>query len=216
MTPDQYLQSQLMPMLQPGEQVLHTAYMRRQPGLLVQLLFIGGLLLFLITSAYFVVLTNRRVILIRTKMSFWSGGPKLMNLGVEQWDVRNLRGCTTSGFANNRSMSFQMHDGRKDTLRISPWNKKIYGTAAFLEQVPGLINSGQLQHLAMAAGPAPMPPAPPQLHAGPFAPGTRVTITAPDGSRYPATVVTFAQGQYQCTLGDGASHWFPAPSVGVA
>ena len=52
--------------------------------------------------------------------------------------------------------------------------------------------------------------------AGPFAPGTRVMITAPDGSRYPATVVTFAQGQYQCTLGDGASHWFPAPSVGVA
>ena len=77
MTPDQYLQSQLMPMLQPGEQVLHTAYMRRQPGLLVQLLFIGGLLLFLITSAYFVVLTNRRVILIRTKMSFWSVSPRM-------------------------------------------------------------------------------------------------------------------------------------------
>ena len=30
--------------LQPGEQVLHFAYMRRQPGLLMQLLLVGGLL----------------------------------------------------------------------------------------------------------------------------------------------------------------------------
>lgn len=214
MTPDQYLQSQIMPMLQPGEQVLHTAYMRRQPGLLVQMLFVGGLLLFLITSAYFVVLTNRRVILIRTKMSFWSGGPKLMNLGVDQWDIRSLRGCTSSGFANNRSMTFQFQDGRKDTLRISPWFKKIQGTAMFLEHVPGLLNSGQLQQQAMAGGPAPAPVA--ALPAGPFAPGTRVVIAAPDGSRYPGTVVTFAQGQYQCTLTDGQTHWFPAPTVGVA
>ena len=130
MTPDQYLQRQVMPMLQPGEQVLHTAYMRRQPGLLLQILFLGGLVLFLITTAYFVVLTNRRVILIRTKMSFWSGGPKLMNLGVEHWDVRSLRGCTTGGIANNKSMTFAMHDGRKDTLRISPWNKKIGGVCS--------------------------------------------------------------------------------------
>ena len=89
----------------------------------------------------------------------------LMNLGVEQWDVRSLRGCTTSGFANNRSMTFQMQDGRKDTLRISPWNKKIYGTAAFLEQVPGLINSGHLQQLAMAGGPPPPAPSAAQRRA---------------------------------------------------
>src|SRR2546430_11275675 len=100
MTPDDYLQQQIMPMLQPGEQVLHSAYMRRQPGILMQVLFVGGLLLYLITKAYFVVLTNRRMILIRTKMSAWSGGPKLLNLGVEQWDARNLKNCTTSGFAN--------------------------------------------------------------------------------------------------------------------
>ena len=101
MTNDQYLQGQIMPMLQPGEQVLHSAYMRRQPGLVMQMLFVGGLLLFLITKAYYVVLTNRRLILIRTKMSFWSGGPAQRHLGVEHWDIRNVRGCTTSGFANN-------------------------------------------------------------------------------------------------------------------
>jgi hypothetical protein len=73
MTPqDQYLQSQLPQVLRPGEQVLHVAYMRRQPGLMMQLLLVGGLLLFLMTKAYFVVLTNQRLVLIRTKMSFWS------------------------------------------------------------------------------------------------------------------------------------------------
>jgi hypothetical protein len=150
-TNDEYLQSQIMPMLQPGEQVLQSAYMRRQPGLAMQMLLVGGLLLFIITKAYYVVLTNRRLILIRTKMSFWSGGPKQMNLGVEEYDARNLKGCTTSGLANNRSMTFLFHQGAATTLRISPWNKKVIGTKQFLEQVPQLITSGQLAQLAAGA-----------------------------------------------------------------
>ncbi len=151
MTNDEYLQSQIMPMLHPGEQVLQSAYMRRQPGLVMQMLFVGGLLLFLITKAYFVVLTNRRLILIRTKMGFFSGGPKQLNLGVEEFDARNLKGCTTSGLANNKSMTFLFHQGPEQTLRISPWNKKIVGTKQFLEQVPTMITSGQLAQLAAAA-----------------------------------------------------------------
>src|ERR1035437_3831352 len=102
---DDYLGSQLSQILQPGEQVLHAAYMRRQPGLLMQILLVGGLFLFLLTKAYFAVLTNRRLIFIRTEMSFWSGGPKLLNLGLEQYDVRQLQRVTVSGFANNRSMT---------------------------------------------------------------------------------------------------------------
>ncbi|MEO8699307.1 MAG: hypothetical protein ABI867_04660 [Kofleriaceae bacterium] len=168
MTTDEYLQSQVMPLLQPGEQVLGSAYMRRQPGLLMQMLFVGGLLLFLITKAYFVVITNRRMILIQTKMGFWTGGPKLLNLGVEQHDVRAFRECTTSGFANNRSMTWHMHQGGSMTLRISPWNKKVSGTAQFLEQVPQMINSG---HLAQLAAGAPqmqqLQPGPPQQQQAP-------------------------------------------------
>jgi len=151
MTNDEYLHSQVMPLLQPGEQILHSAYMRRQPGLAMQMLVVGGLLLFLITKAYFVVLTNRRMILIRTKMGFWGGGPKQMNLEVEQWDIRNLRGATVSGIANNRSMTFQMAQGPAQTLRISPWFKSVAGTKAFFETVPGLLSSGQLQQLALSA-----------------------------------------------------------------
>jgi hypothetical protein len=165
---DQYLQSLLPSILQPGEQVLHAAYMRRQPGLLMQLLLVGGLLLFLMTKAYFAVLTNRRLILIRTKMSFWTGAPALMNLGVEEYDVRALQKVTVSGFANNRSMTFHTADGKKNTLRISPWFKQIAGTKAFFEQVPQLASSGQLAQLA-GGGHAPQMQqggyvAPPQQH----------------------------------------------------
>jgi hypothetical protein len=148
---DDYLKTQLPQILQPGEQVLHAAYMRRQPGLLMQMLLVGGLLLFLITKAYFAVLTNRRLILIRTGMSFWTGGPKMENRGVEEYDARQIKNVTVSGFANNRSMTFHMADGTSQTLRISPWFKQIEGTKAFFEQVPGLVSSGQLTAGAVPA-----------------------------------------------------------------
>ena len=228
---DQYLQSLLPSILQPGEQVLHVAYMRRQPGLLMQLLLVGGLLLFLMTKAYFAVLTNRRLILIRTKMSAWTGAPALMNLGIEEHDVRALQKVTVSGIANNRSMTFHMADGKKHTLRISPWFKQIAGTKAFFEQVPQLVGSGQLAQLAGAGGHAPQlqqggyvapPPqnyqaygAPPQMqmqHAG-FPPGTPVQVAAPDGYRYPARVVQAQDGHYLCAMPNGQQHWFPAAAV---
>ena len=133
-------------MLAPGEQVLFMSTMRRQPGLLMQMLLIGGLFLFLMTKYYFVVLTNRRMILIRSKVGMFSfsGAPQHLNLGVEQWDVRSIQKVTISGIANNRSMTFVMANGPKQTLRISPWMKAITGTKDFFEQVPLLINSGQL------------------------------------------------------------------------
>ena len=270
MTPqDQYLQSQLPQILQPGEQVLHVAYMRRQPGLMMQLLLVGGLLLFLMTKAYFVVLTNRRLILVRTKMSFWSGGPKPMNLGVEELDARAIQKVTVSGFANNRSMTFHLADGKKQTLRISPWFKQIAGTKAFFEGVPTLVTSGQLAQLAAGAGaPSPQlggydpqaqygappqqqqygappqqqqygappqqqqygappqqqqygaPPQQPQYGAPPqqppyggFSPGAPVQVAAPDGNRYPATIVQEQNGHYLCAMSNGAQHWFPATAV---
>lgn len=226
MTNDEYWQSQVMPMLQPGEQVLHSAYMRRQPGLAMQILLVGGLLLFLITKAYFVVLTNRRVILIRTKMGFWTGGPKQLNLEVEQWDIRNLKQVTVSGIANNRSMTFHMHQGPEQTLRISPWFKQVPGTKAFFETVPNLIGSGQLQQLAAGGAPMPQlaPAQPPQQmqqqvqmqQQGPFAPGTRVSVLGTDGNRYPATIAGFQNGQYYCQMPNGQSYWFPAPNVSPA
>ena len=240
---EQYVMSQVGPMLQPGEQVIHMSVMRRQPGLLMQMLLVGGLLLFLMTKTYWVVLTNRRMILIRSKVGMFSftGTPDHKNLGVEEWDVRNIQKVTTSGFANNRSMTFIMAQGPKQTLRISPWMKAIPGTKAFLDQVPQLINSGQLQN---QLGGAPMPQqigqgmpqqqmqqggygAPPQQQGygapppmqgqmqgapGVLPPGTQVMVTGPDGNRYPATIVQEQQGQYLCNMQSG-QNWVPAQFV---
>ena len=248
---DQYLQTQLPSILQPGESVVHTAYMRRQPGLLMQLLLVGGLLLFLMTKAYFAVLTNRRLILIRSKMSFWTGGPKPMNLGVESIDLRSIQKVTVDGFANNRSMTFHLEGGKKETLRISPWFKQIAGTKAFFEEVPKLAASGQLAQMAHGAGPAQLPSPPmqqafgnvPPMHAVPaqapmahagygpppqaqapsaygappqpqgFGPGARVVVHAPDGNRYPATIVDAQNGSCLCTMPNGQNHWFPANAI---
>jgi hypothetical protein len=143
---DEYLQSQLQQILQPGEQVLHTGYVRRQPGILFQSLFF--FIAFLMTKAYFGVLTNRRLILIRTKMGAWTGVQN-KNLGVEEYDVRALAKCTTGGIANNRSMQFYFNNGTPTVdVRISPWFKSVKGTGAFFEQVPNLINTGQVQQMA--------------------------------------------------------------------
>jgi hypothetical protein len=147
---DQFIQSQVTPLLMPGERVIHTAFMVRQPGLLWQILLVGGLLLVLMTKAYYAVFTDRRLILIRTKQGFFK--PKMENIGVEEYDATQMTKCTVSGIANNRSMTFHFRDGTKQTLRISPWLKLVSGTKDFFEQVPQLINSGQLAAGPQAAG----------------------------------------------------------------
>jgi hypothetical protein len=162
MTPlDRYVHSQVEPMLEPGEQIYYAAHVRRQPGLFWQIFLIGGLLLMLMTKVYFAVLTSRRLILIRTKGGFWAGTPRELNLGVEQYDVRSFTKVTVSGFANNRAMTFHSQ-ASKTTLRISPWSKAVSQTKDFLEQVPNLINSGQLAsgQLRSSLGPGAPPPQP--------------------------------------------------------
>lgn len=246
---DQYLMSQVGPLLRPGEQVMFTATMRRQPGLFWQLVLVGGLLLFLMTKIYFVALTNQRMILIRSKMGFFSfsGAPKHLNLGVEEWDVRSIQKVTTSGFANNRSMTFHLSDKGKQTLRISPWFKTITGTKDFFEQMPNLVASGQLaggaQHAQLPAGGhaqgygaqaqaaytaqpqagygAPQAHAPQAAYGAAaqagygFSPGMQVVVTAQDGSRHYATVVSEQQGHYLVNTQSG-QHWFPAQNVARA
>ncbi len=207
---DQFIQSQVTPMLMPGEQVLHTAYMVRQPGLLWQILLLGGLLLVLMTKAYYAVFTNRRLILIRTSQGFFK--PKMTNIGVEQYDVSQMTKCTTSGFANNRSMTFLFRDGSKQTLRIAPWVKFVSGNKAFLEGVPALVGSPQLAAGAVPAGA--LPAAAPT--SGGFAPGAQVVVAWSDGNRYPATIVQ-AQGEhYLCAMPDGQQQWVPAPQLSPA
>ncbi len=222
MTPrDQFIQQEVGPMLQPGEQVVHQAFMVKQPGLLWQILLIGGLLLFLLTKAYYVVCTDRRLILIRTKMGMFS--PKMVNIGVEEIPLIQIAKCSVSGIANNRSMAFHYSDGNKRTLRISPWFKTVTGQGAFFEQIPNLINSGQL-HASASAAAAQLPagqgapavagaPGAPAAGAPALAPGAAVNILGSDGNNYPGKVLQVQNDQVLCEFPGGEQQWVAVTNI---
>jgi len=49
-----------------------------------------------------------------------------------------------------------------------------------------------------------------------FAPGMQVFVAPGDGQRYPATIMSAANGQYQCMMPNGQPYWFPAQSVSAS
>jgi hypothetical protein len=57
---------------------------------------------------------------------------------------------------------------------------------------------------------------PPPAFGQPFPLGSRVVVSAPDGNRYPATLVQAQNGQYLCSMPNGQNHWFPAGSVAMS
>jgi hypothetical protein len=139
---DDYIDQQLPLILQPGEQPLYRAYVTRMPGLFWQIVLGGGLFVFLMTKAYFGVVTNRRVVLIRTKLGMF--GPKMANEGTEEIALHDIERVTTSGFMNNRSITFHKVGGVQDTIRIAPWFKFVEGQKAFLNEMPERVNTKQL------------------------------------------------------------------------
>ena len=145
---DQFIRNEVTPMLQSDERILFTAYMVKQPGLIWQILLVGGLLLFLMTKAYYVAVTNRRIILIRTKQGMFK--PAMVNVDVEEIQLSTVSKVTTSGIANNRSMTFHLTDGQRRTLRIAPWSKLVTGQKQFLEEVPKSVSNGMITAAAAA------------------------------------------------------------------
>jgi hypothetical protein len=192
-----YLMSQVVPMLAPGERVLFAAAMRKAPSLWLQALLLGAILQLIgtwLTKHYFVVLTHRRMILLQTT-----------DLRGEEWDLRSILRVEVGGVHQNRSMTFFFTNAPKRVLRIAPGTTRVTGTKDFFEQVPALLNSGQLVHQAPLH---PVQPAQP----GPLPPGTQVVVTAPDGSRHYATIVQEQQGHYLCS-GPAGQGWVPAHHV---
>ena len=148
MTPrDQFIQSEMAKIARPGEQVLNTAFMVKTPPMIVQMILAGGLLQFLLTKAYYAVMTNQRVVLIRTSMGLFK--PGMVNKGVESFELNTVAQVKTGGFLNNKSMTFKKQDGSL-TLRIAPWSKLVSGQKAFLAEVPQRINTRSLPAQATA------------------------------------------------------------------
>ncbi len=129
---------QVTPLLGEGEQIRHTAFMVQQPGLFWQLLLVGGLLLFLMTKAYFVAVTTRKLIIIRTRQGLFS--PAMENHGIEEIPISHISEVSIGGFARNRSMIFAITDGSFRTLRLAPWSVYVSGNEAMLKEFPDELN----------------------------------------------------------------------------
>lgn len=83
---------------------------------------------------YFAVLTDQRLILQATKLKL---GKRTM-LWVEEIPRQNIRGVAVGGFANNRSITFQLTDG-EDTFRLAVFPERVRGQGAFLKDVPAAL-----------------------------------------------------------------------------
>ena len=132
---DQYVESQVASLLQPGEQVRNMAFVIKAPGIMLQILLMmvcGWILIFFMTKHYYAVLTDRRVIFIQTGMGFLS--PKMENRGVHEIALSQVQKVTTSGIANNRSFTFHLGAG-EDTYRIAPWSKAMSGQGRWLDEI---------------------------------------------------------------------------------
>lgn len=140
---DDFIDSQLPSLLQAGERPLYRANVTRAPGLFWRMVLSGGLLVFLMTKACFAVVTDRRLILIRTRLGFF--GPKAMNLGIEEVPLSSIAKVTTSGLLDNRSITFHKTDGQSDTVRVAPWFEFVDQQSAFSNEMPQRVTTKQLQ-----------------------------------------------------------------------
>ena len=138
---DQFVHAQVQGMLQPGEQIRNVAHVLRAPGIAMQILLIMFCfwLYFFQIKHYYAALTDRRVILIRTRTGLFR--PQIKNEGVEEIPLAGTRNVSTGGFANNRSFTIHRADGSEETLRIAPWGKLCDGQSRFMDDVAAVVKA---------------------------------------------------------------------------
>ena len=222
---DEFLYSEIRPILQPGEYLLHYGLLRRQPPLLLIVLFNLTLrfLTPMLTTYFYAVLTNRRLILLLT----WPTSsllraiglsdrvePQLRNRAVEQHELSQIQRATASW------LELRTSRGRRRLF----WThcKTLSSDTRFRFDLPQLVASGQLARLDSAPQVSPWTESGPALAAqyaktealSIMVPGSQVMVRAADGARYPAIITDARQGHYLCALSlGGGQRWFPGAAV---
>ncbi|HTM21043.1 MAG TPA: hypothetical protein VL172_11060 [Kofleriaceae bacterium] len=122
---DQFLYQQLEAEVQPGERIQHTAYVTETPPWSYLFVILPGLL----TRAYFAVLTDRRLLLIKTRVGV--GSVVCENLGVQRIERSAIREVT----GGKRLMRVRLQDGgTRRFFARSP--KAVSGTLEFFAYMP--------------------------------------------------------------------------------
>lgn len=128
---DEFLKKEAARMLQPGESVLNTATVFTGPLFWSSLLGVFGQLLML--THYFAVLTNRRLILIQTGMSFT--GVKSENRGVTEIPIAELSQVELGGMMNQKSLTLRRKDGTSTVIRFNSMVRQVEGQKAFCAEI---------------------------------------------------------------------------------
>ncbi len=124
---DDFLKEEYTILLQPEEEVLNTATAFTGPSLKKRfLMFIFGNLFL---TSYFAVLTNKRLLLIKTKMGVT--GVKTENHGVTEYLISNIEQISWGGVLNQKTLTLVLKDGNSKKIQFNTVAAQIIGQKAF-------------------------------------------------------------------------------------
>jgi hypothetical protein len=122
---DEFIASEVKPLLAPGEAVQHQAYgLTQRPD---------SSLVAAKNTAWFAVLTDRRLIFIKTRVGGFK--PILENQGVEELDRNRVVNVVEDDYL----MTFRLDDGTARTLWVAPQEKHFSNQRAFIRDIPRLL-----------------------------------------------------------------------------
>lgn len=141
---DQAVDKELEQILEPGETVLGRAFTWTGPGVMLQMLLLGGLLSLFFTTYYFVVITDRRIVSMRVKSGLT--GIRIVAAKTESFGPERLVSARTAGMGNQRRLILELREGETRTLRLNTLARQISGQKEFIS-----VAEAQIPHLALAA-----------------------------------------------------------------
>jgi len=127
---DEYISTIVTPILREGEQEVAMGYLYKDTPLIITLLaIITYWIRYFMMRHYLVMVTNQRIIMIRTGVKFFSFSltPKLENRGVESLEFCDVTGFMPGRFMALRRLTFVFADGSQRQLTLPPNCKQIAG-----------------------------------------------------------------------------------------
>ncbi len=126
---DEYVKAEMAKILRPGETVAGTAVGWSGPGVWAQALLLGPLFSWLVMKFFYAVLTDQRLVLMRTKMGFF--GLKKSVTGTESLERGDIAGIDHRGGMNQRRLVVRLRSGSTRVLRFNTIAKFVSGQKEF-------------------------------------------------------------------------------------
>jgi hypothetical protein len=135
---EQYTYDQLKPTLENGETIQTTAFLFNKS--LMGMVLLGALSM-LGSGYFFAAATDRRLLLIKTKMGFIS--LKMENNGVTEIPYSNIEAVEPGGALNQKTVTINTKDGSKLKFRLNTLAKFMSGQKKFLDDLPQLVEQAK-------------------------------------------------------------------------